>query len=544
MRWHSLASGRHVIARRSQRRARHLLAVFAASVSLSPRASQAQAATADASRSSHVEPVVIIRDVGPGSAGRLLRAALAAPHTTVALPDSAARVALRRDTTYVASVIVIGGNASVASTVRGDVIVVGGDLFLHPGAVIEGRAVAIGGGVYNSTLATVRGARLSFRDETFVGAPAAGTVVGSHHSADTIALSYRSLGSGPPSAITFPAYGFRLPAYDRVNGASVPFGPAVSLDSGRIEIDPTATYRSHLGVVDAAARARVGVGRRDALTIVAGRGTRTNDDWNRSDFLNGISALFGGIDARNYYRADLLEGRVSRRWESATIDLTPYVGVATERAWSVGPDSAAASAPYSVFLRRDRRRGMLRPNPAVVAGRISSALVGLEGNWASQGVQTSATTRLELPFEAVGDAHFIQATVDWTVGFPTIGSQRLDVFAHGVVTTGDAAPPQRHAYLGGEDGTIVTRDLLSMGGDQLLFIQGLYSVPLDRVRIKLLGSPIVAVRYAVGGAGVSRLPSLVQNVGVRVTVSLLRVQYMIDPATRDSRTSVALSLFR
>jgi hypothetical protein len=36
----------------------------------------------------------------------------------------------------------------------------------------------------------------------------------------------------------------------------------------------------------------------------------------------------------------------------------------------------------------------------------------------------------------------------------------------------------------------------------------------------------------------------VQNVGVRVSLSLVRFQYMLEPASRRSRTSVALSIFR
>ena len=58
-------------------------------------------------------------------------------------------------------------NATVASTVHGDVVVINGDLFLQPGAKIDGRAVAIGGGVYDSQQASVGGEKLSFRDVHF-----------------------------------------------------------------------------------------------------------------------------------------------------------------------------------------------------------------------------------------------------------------------------------------------------------------------------------------------------------------------------------------
>ena len=490
---------------------------------------------------------VVLRDLGPGAPGRLLRGVLAAPHTTIAPRDSGPPIALASDTVYPGAVVVVGRNATVAGTVHGDVVVVGGDLFVHPGATIDGRAVAIGGGVYNSTLATVRGGTLSFRDETFVPTGAGETLATGDArpaSGDTIALSYRRLGGGPPSAVSFPVYGFHLPGYDRVNGLSLPFGPLVSLDSGRLELEPTVTYRSDLGAVDPFLRGRLGIGRRLELAGFAGRGTRTNDDWNRSDFLNGISALFGGIDARNYYRADVAEARVTRRWEGAAFEVEPFVGAVTERAWSVGPELGTTSAPYSLFLRRDSVKGMQRPNPVVLPGRITSAVLGANTTWNAQQVVVALGLRAEQPLSAVGDLRFTQATVDGGVGFPTFGTQRLDVSAHAVLTVGDTAPPQRYAYLGGEDGTIVTRRLLEMGGDQMLYVTGLYSIPVERIRIRFLGSPTFALRYAAGSAGVGSLPELVQNVGVRISLSMLRYQFMIDPATHDTRGSLALSVFR
>ncbi|MFL5575388.1 MAG: hypothetical protein ACJ79S_05405 [Gemmatimonadaceae bacterium] len=514
-----------------------LVSLPAAALALAP-AARAQSVGQDPPAAAPARaPVVVVRHVGPGTAGRVLRSTLAAPHVVrhAAAGDT---TRLRRDSTVASSLVVIGGTTLVDGTVHGDVVVVGGDLHVRPGATIDGRAVAYGGGVYRSTLATVRGGQLTFRDETFDVAVAAGGA------GDTLDLRYRALAGGPPSAITFPAYGFRIPAYDRVEGLSLPFGPEVDLDSGRVVLEPLVTYRSHLGALDVSGRASWALGRRGELTLLAGRGTRTNEGWNRSDLVNSVTALGAGIDARNYYRADLVEARASRRWEAASGDVTPFVGALVERAWSVGPDSSSPSAPFSFLERRDRVRGMLRPNPRVARGRITSALAGLTARWGSQGVITSFGAALELPARAVGDLRFVQATLDGTVGFPTFGSQRLDVLAHSVLTAGDTAPPQRFAYLGGEDGTIVTRHLLELGGDQLLYLEGLYSIPIQRLRLGVLGSPVVSLRYAAGSAGVGRLPALDQNVGARLQLSFARVYYAIDPATHESRTGFSLSIFR
>jgi hypothetical protein len=115
--------------------------------------------------------------------------------------------------------------------------------------------------------------------------------------------------------------------------------------------------------------------------------------------------------------------------------------------------------------------------------------------------------------------------------------------AHVLVTAGDVAPPQRFSYLGGS-GTLPTADLLSMGGDQLLFLESRYTVPIERVTVKFLGSPSVAVRHMIGAAGVDRLPGFVNNFGVRLAISLLRADFIIDPETRDTDISVGVTFGR
>jgi hypothetical protein len=290
---------------------------------------------------------------------------------------------------------------------------------------------------------------------------------------------------------------------------------------------------------------RLPLGRRASVYAAGGRGTFTNDAWIRSDILNSVSSFASGADTRNYYRADRADARVERVWETETGDIAPYVGALVERAWSAGPDPFSQGAPFSIFGRRDRRNGMLRPNPSVANGSIASALVGAVAHWqGAGGVVTGGSARVELPFHALSSAlRFTQGTFDANVGFPTFGTQRLDVFTHAVVTVGDTAPPQRFAYLGGS-GTIVTRDLLELGGDQMLYVESQYTLPLERPRLPFVGSPTIALRHMVGGAGVGRLGDFVQNVGVRVSISLLRLDYAIDPSTRDSRFGVSLSLFR
>ncbi len=476
-----------------------------------------------------------VRDAGPGRSGRLLRSVLGSRPVVIYRADSAL-LELTRDSSFASSVVVIGADVTIEGNVKGDLVVVDGDLFLHPGARIEGRAVAIGGAVYNSALAYVGRGQLSFRDNTFAIYP----------TARGLALDYRSLGLRDNQAIILPGvFGVRIPSYDRVNGLSLRAGPTVRLFPTPIEIDPIATWRTDLGKVDPSLELRAETDRRFLFDAFVGRSTYSNDRWIRSDIVNSLTSFALGKDTRNYYRADRLEARAHRRWETMSAEVTPFIGGRLERAWSVGPGLNATSAPYSVTGRKDTLEGMLRPNPAVFRGTITSALTGVEARWESAGVELELSSTLEIPFSSPtfpGSGRFsVQSTTNADVHLPTFGTQSFDLEMHLVGTAGDPAPPQRFAYLGGS-GTLGTFDLLEFGGDHLLFIESLYHIPIDRLVIKYLGVPVFSLRHAIGSAGIGGLPRYEQNVGARISVSVVRFDYAVDPRTRESKFTVGLAL--
>jgi hypothetical protein len=476
---------------------------------------------------------VVIRDMGPGQAGRWLRSALAEPHVIIRA-DSAHPAALRRDTTYNENVIVIGGPAEVASTVHGQVIVVGGDLFLHPGVDITSRAVAIGGGVYETSLGTVRGGAFAFREFTYRATVLAGGV---------IALDYELTDVRDTRVVTLPGfYGVRIPAYDRADGLSLPVGPTLSFDTARYELDLLGVYRSQLGVVDPQAELRGTIGRRLTVELNAGRYTETNERWIYGDVANSLHMLWSGSDARNYYRADRADASIAWLLETTTAQFTLSAGARAERARSVRPDTGAIGGPWTLF-DRDDPFGRLRPNPHIRPGTISSALGGVAMQWANQGVTASLIADVETPFSTPDGARFVQTTLDGFVGFPTFSTQTVEIESHALITAGDTAPPQRYSYLGGA-GTLPTFDLLEFGGDELFFAEGRYIIPIDRIRIRVLGSPTVTLRYITGGAGVGELPTLEQNLGARLALSFGRVDYVVDPASHRSHVSLGLSIFR
>lgn len=493
-------------------------------------------------------PVIRIVDPGLGAGPRILQRALAGPHFLV--PPGAEPALLPRDSSYRTTVVVIGRAATLEGTVTGDLIVVGGDLQVHPNATIEGRAIAIGGAVYGSALATIGGGTLSFRDFTYDVSPIP----------DGYELRYRSLLHQPTSAITLSGiYGFRIPSYDRTNGLSVPFIPIVAVPHTRLVVEPGVTYRSQLGEIDPSMRIKVQFSSRNAFTASVGRSTLTNDRWITPDLLNSAATFAFGEDGRNYYRATRADASVSHAWEWTGTAITPYIGARWERAESARPDSSALSGPWSIDGRKSTH-DMLRPNPPIDSGTIVSGVFGTELRHDRNGISTQIALDVEIggfspALESAngGSRPFSQATFNGTVTFRTFGTQSLLFDAHIVASwAGDAstrdttvagAPRQRWAYVGGW-GSIPTLDLLERGGDELIYIDGRYNIPIDAIQLPFVGPPVITLRSVLAGADVERWPALAQAVGARASLSLAFLEYLVDPANRHRFFGVGISLPR
>jgi hypothetical protein len=424
-----------------------------------------------------------------------------------------------------------GANAAVAATVHGDVIVFGGDLFLEPGAVIEGRAVSIGGGVYPSALASVHGHVLSER-----GARTA------WHGSDTVAVTYWPAPSSKPPLVSLPLLaGFRIPSYDRVNGLSIPWGPRLNIDSSRLVFDPIVTYRSNLGKFDPKGTVVWTPVPRFDVIGTAERGTFTNDDTWRPSLMNSLSSLIAGSDYRNYWRADRFQLEVQRLWgdETAGLALQPWVGVRDEFDWSTGPDDPK-HVPWSL-LDRGVADKMRRYNPPIDVGRLSSALGGLFATYHGQNVSATGSAQVEVPFESPNGQHFTQTTVDGLLRFISFTDWQFQFGVHGVLTVGDTAPPQRFTYLGG-GATIPTLDILQLGGDEMLWTYGEFLAPVKVVKIPFLGYPALGIFATTGSAGVHGLPHFTANVGPRIALNVFELDWVIDPVTKFTEVGLAVNL--
>lgn len=469
---------------------------------------------------------VVLRDAGPTRVASIVRNAVEQPH---ALRAGREVLVLRRDTLVTTNLLVLGRPTYLASRVQGDVVVVGADLFLRPGSDVSGRAVSIGGTVSRTFLGRVGGTVESYRDDSYVISP-----TGAGYQ-----LDYRGREPDPPPIFQLAGVqGLLMPAYDRVDGLSLPVGVLLTLGKRVVEVQPTATYRSRLGVVDPGMVLRVMPDRAVRLEADAGRSTRTNDDWIYGNLLNSGATIAFGNDARNYFGADGGTARLIGRVETDTYELEPFVGGRYEK---VKPITAVGNV--WAFSGRQSVEHMARPNPLVEEGEIGAALAGARLAYRAGTVKARLSAEGEKSTRTpAGTSSFLQLTLDGAIEFPTFRGQRLRVNAHGVATSGDSVPMSRYAYLG-RAGTLPLMELLEQGGDQLLFVESRYQIPFASIVIPKVGSPTLFLRHLMGSAGVGSLPKLEQELGVGVGLSFLRADYTVDAAgERDPKLSFGFSL--
>ena len=397
---------------------------------------------------------VVLREPGPERVASIVRAVASRPH---ALRTGTEKLVLPRDSVVMTNLLVLGRPTYLASRVEGDVVVVGGDLFLRPGSSISGRAIAIGGAVHRTFLGTVAGPIESYRDDDYTITAAT----------PRYELVYQGRRRDRPPVLQFAGVqGLLAPAYDRVNGLSVPVGALITLGDRAVELQPTATYRSRLGVVDPGLTIRVGPERSLRLEADAGRMTRSNERWIYGDLLNSAATIAFGNDTRNYFRADGGTARAIGHIERPGLTFEPFVGARYEK---VRPITAVGNV--WAFSGRESVEHMARPNPLVERGEIGSGLLGGSLAYEMGVVTAKLAAEGERSFGTPdGTSAFIQLTLDGVIAFPTFAQQRLQIHAHGVATAGDSTPRARYAYLG-RNGTLPLLELLEQGGDQLLFEQ-------------------------------------------------------------------------
>jgi len=474
---------------------------------------------------------LVVADPGPGEAGKILEQTLGRPYIR---RYEQWNTRFHRDSVYDTTVVVLLSDATVASVVHGDVVVIDGNLYLQPGARIDGKAVAIGGSVYGSAQAQNRQS-LSFPDVIY---DTTSTPTG-------IALRYRYPTPKAPlldsvEFLTLP-YWLWWPLYDRVNGVSFTVGPQLTFAHEQYRVTPTLTYRSNLGQVDMGLRASAGFQGGWSAVVSAARLTATNDDWIQTNIANSVTTFFNGADYRNWWRAIRFDGRAIRTFTTSGRQESLWAGMRTE-----SDNSVNGGGPWSIWGENDSTR-MLRFNPAIDNGQLTTALVGGNAIWNDTSLTASVSLELEPVLSAPDDRHFVQGTFTGHLSFPTfsssLGQQRLRLLAHGVFTIGDSALRQRYAYIGGA-GSMPTQPILAQGGGQLVYLGGDYDFPIDVLRIPFLGSPTLTLREMIGSAGVTGLPRLETNTGVRLTIFPVSLDFFVNPANGNYALFFNFSIVR
>jgi hypothetical protein len=369
------------------------------------------------------------------------------------------------------------------------------------------------------------------------------SVAGAQNTEPPLDTSYVIYDQGP---ITLPlGIGLRIPSYNRVDGLALPWGPDIKFGNGRVELAPVVTYRSHIGKFDPEITGKVKAGPMGELRFTAGRSTFSNDRWIKSDIINSLTTLATGGDTRNYFRADRGQVEYFHTIVRPMITFTPSAGALHEFAWSTGDSLPHSSSPWSLFGRTDDL-GMRRVNPGVIRGHTTSGLAGLLVEFDDNVTKAKLGTRVEHAFDspetAAISSGFTQLTVDARSKFPTFGLQQFEFAGHFVFTGGDA-PPQRYSYLGGSS-TLSTVDQLALGGDRLVFVEGEYQYPLRAPVIQFVGAPILTLRWAAGSAGVGELGDFIHNIGVGISLKVIKAAYHYYPSYKETpfRDKSAFSL--
>ena len=88
-------------------------------------------------------------------------------------------------------------------------------------------------------------------------------------------------------------------------------------------------------------------------------------------------------------------------------------------------------------------------------------------------------------------------------------------------------------------------EMLQLGGDQLVFVESSYEIPIGALVLPKLGVPTLELRHLMGTAGVGSLPNLEQELGIGLRLSVLRFEATFDAAGElDSRAAVTVVLGR
>jgi len=430
---------------------------------------------------------------------------------------------LPNDTTIAATdtvqgpVLVAGTRMIVEGTIIGDLVAIDANVYLRPQARITGKVLSIAGGLYRSEQAQLQGGSEDYPLAPYHVDRADGRVViKGDIERDVI----------DPDGL----FGFTVPTANRVDGITPRWGATLNLPAlGRVQPSvygwvAYATQRDSLDKLLGGGEFRL---RRslNSLTLGAERRTITNDWWIRSDLRNTLSFLWNGKDYRNYYDAKRVYAEFAR-------DLSRDKHIA--RAFLLGLREDASSLfvddPFVLF-----DPDSLRINPPIDEGVISSAVLGITGEYAGSTTAAEYNGHVEFAAEDVLDGDFgfgaFALWGEWAMKAIANHTLEFETRLTGPLPGTDRLPRQRWGILGGS-GTFWTFDIGDFRGDRVAFFRTNYIIPLPkRIALPILGAPDLELFHTIGSAWTEdRERAFEQNVGVRVQYSVAFVRLVTNPA--------------
>ena len=394
-----------------------------------------------------------------------------------------------------------------------DLVLVQAGAFIRPGALIEGDAVNIAGGLYRSEIATIRGTIIDLPTAPYEVVVENGTLV--------------IVATDAPSPLQLDGLmGLQIPTYDRVNGITAVVGATwwfPMLGSAQPFIHGEAGWRTELGepVYGGEIGARMG-----AYTVAGGytRESATNDQWIRGDLMNSLNYLLSGKDYRDYHE-------VERTWvglqRAIGDEEKSFFAVLGARLQTEDASSLPGGQPWHIL------GDSARINPAIDDGRITSAIADLTLEWLGRETAAEATLTYEHALDALdGQFAFSRATLDadWAVHAFANHTVEIELHAQAPIT-GGILPRQRWGFVGGSS-TIQTADFAEFYGDHVVFMETTYVIPMPpRLALPVLGAPDFELVHAAGMAWTEDdQRDLRQEIGARLQFFSLYFRYMLDPS--------------
>jgi hypothetical protein len=439
--------------------------------------------------------------------------------------------------------LVVDATVRLEGSVDGAVAVLGGTLFLRPGARVGGSIVSLGGLVLPSGDAEY--------GDTLSLPLAVGATVARQDGGYVLTLL------PPPRrpwVVPSGLFGLWLPGYDRVDALSIRYRTRVNVgaDSLAPHLLLGAAFHTARGALDASAALRVPIGRGAVVTLEGARATLTNEEWIRGELANSAAAFFARSDARDYHASDYaaltIESRQGETLVAGEGFVAPRLRLLASR------DRSLRARNVWTVLDRDEP---WRPNPPVIEGTILSATAGARVRWQGNASQLQSDVAAEVgrlaPDEpavptaagALDASTFSQLVADGRWTMTALWGHTIAVHGHLLQPIGSAAaPPQRRSFVGGP-GTLPTLPYAALRGDHLVFLASSYLAPIPGIYLPIVGAPALVLSHAVGAAWETGdpAPALEQNLGAGLQFSFVYATLYFDPARRERPTlSLGLTL--